>query len=154
MKFADFFIGQIIEAGPYDVGEQEIVSFATVFDPQWFHVDSVAAERHRFGGLIASGWHTCSIAMRLIADAALHGSESYASPGVRYVKWLQPVRPDDALRLRAEVIQKRISRQRAALGILVWRWQLFNQSGAEVLDLETTSLFDLPHPIPEERDGE
>jgi acyl dehydratase len=154
MKFADFFVGQVIEAGPYDVGEQEITNFATAFDPQWFHVDAVAAARHPLGGLIASGWHTCSIAMRMITDAALRGSESYASPGVRYVKWQQPVRPRDALRLRAEVIQKRVSRQRAMLGILVWRWQLFNQSGAEVLDLETTSLFDLLRHFPGEPDGE
>jgi len=143
MKFADFRVGQLIQAGPYDISEQEIITFATSFDPQWFHADPTLAARHRFGGLIASGWHTCSIAMRLIADAALRGSESFASPGLRYVKWLLPVRPGDTLRVRAEVLQKRVSRQKPELGILTWRWQLFNQSGLEVLDLETTSLFDL-----------
>ena len=143
VKFADFHVGQAIEAGPYEVGQDEIVRFATVFDPQWFHVDPTRAKAHRLGGLIASGWHTCSIAMRLIADAALGGSESFASPGLRYVKWPAPVRPGDVLRLRAEVLETRVSRRMPALGILVWRWQLFNQSGVEVLDLETTSLFDL-----------
>jgi acyl dehydratase len=149
MKFADFHVGQLIQAGPYEVSEDEIIEFASQFDPQWFHIDSTLAVHHRFGGLIASGWHTCSIAMRLVADAALRGSESFASPGVRYVKWLLPVRPHDTLRLRAEVLQKRVARKQTELGILVWRWQLFNQLGVEVLDLETTSLFDLDANVPE-----
>jgi acyl dehydratase len=148
MKFDHFRVGQIIEAGPHHVGRDEIIDFATVFDPQWFHVDPALAERHRFGGLVASGFHTCSIAMRLIADAALAGSESLASPGVRYIKWPEPVRPGDALRLSARVLEKRISRRQPGLGILVWRWQLFNQRGGEVLQLETTSLFDLDTPAP------
>ena len=81
--------------------------------------------------------------MRLVADAALHGSESFASPGLQYVKWLNPVRPGDTLRLRAEVLEVRTSAKQPTLGILRWRWQLFNQKGAEVLDLEATSLFSL-----------
>ena len=81
--------------------------------------------------------------MRLVADAALHGSESFASPGLAYVKWPHPVRPGDRLTLRATVLDARRARSRSALGILVWRWQLFNASGTEVLDLEATSLFDL-----------
>jgi acyl dehydratase len=148
MKFEDFRVSQLIEAGPHHVGRDEIIAFASVFDPQWFHVDPALAERHRFGGLIASGFHTCSIAMRLVADAALGGSESFASPGLRYVKWPEPVRPGDALRLRAEVLAKRLSQRRPGLGVVVWRWQLFNQRGAEVLELETTSLFDLETPAP------
>jgi acyl dehydratase len=150
MRFADFQVGQLIEAGPYEVAQDDIIGFATVFDPQWFHVDPARAESHRLGGLIASGWHTCSIAMRLIADAALSGSESFASPGVRYVRWPAPVRPGDTLRLHAQVLETRVSRREPALGILVWRWRLFNQSGAEVLDLETTSLFDLRTTLPSE----
>ncbi len=78
MKFAEFNAGQVIEAGPYDVSEDEIVRFATQYDPQWFHTDAGAAAKGRFEGLIASGWHTCGIAMRLVADAALAGSESFA----------------------------------------------------------------------------
>lgn len=143
MKFADFRIGQVIEAGPYDVSEEEIVRFATAYDPQWFHTDAQAAAKGRFEGLIASGWHTCGIAMRLVADKALAGSESFASPGLAYVKWPHPVRPGDALRVRATVVETRRSRGNRALGILRWRWQLFNQRGVEVLDLEATSLFDL-----------
>ena len=143
MKFAEFHAGLVIEAGPYAVSEAELLAFATVYDPQWFHTDAAAAAKGPFGGLIASGWHTCAIAMRLAADAALAGSESFASPGVEHVKWRQPVRPGDALSLRATVIETRVSRKQPSLGILRWRWQLFNQGGTEVLDLEATSLFDL-----------
>ena len=143
MKFAEFHTGQVIEAGPYDVSEEEIVRFATAYDPQWFHTDPVAAAEGRFEGLIASGWHTCGIAMRLAADAALEGSESFASPGLAYVKWPHPVRPGDRLSLRATVLEARRSRGQSGLGILRWRWQLHNAAGIEVLDLEATSLFDL-----------
>jgi len=143
VKFADFHAGQVIEAGPYAVGEAEIVQFARAYDPQWFHTDVQAAAAGRFGGLIASGWHTCAIAMRLATDAALHDSESFASPGVEKIRWPNPVRPGDELRLRATVIETRRARSQPTLGILRWRWQLFNASGAEMLDLEATSLFDL-----------
>ena len=143
MKFAEFHAGQVIEAGPYHVSEAEVLEFARAYDPQWFHTDPQAASQGRFQGLIASGWHTCGIAMRLLADAALKGSESFASPGLEYVKWKQPVRPGDALTVRATVLETRRSKSQGKLGILRWRWQLFNASGTEVLDLEATSLFDL-----------
>ncbi|MGH6626866.1 MAG: MaoC family dehydratase [Burkholderiaceae bacterium] len=143
MKFAEFHAGQVIEAGPYAVSEAELVQFARAYDPQWFHTDPAAAGQGPFGGLIASGWHTCGIAMRLVADAALAGSESFASPGLAYVKWPHPVRPGDALSLRATVLEARRSRSQPHLGILRWRWQLFNAAGREVLDLEATSLFEL-----------
>ena len=143
MKFAEFHAGLVIAAGPYTVSEAELLAFATAYDPQWFHTDAVAAAKGPFDGLIASGWHTCAIAMRLAADAALKGSESFASPGVEHIKWRLPVRPGDALSLRATVIETRVSRKQPSLGILRWRWQLFNQGGREVLDLEATSLFKL-----------
>ncbi len=143
MKFAEFRAGQVIHAGPYTLSEDELLQFARAYDPQWFHTDAQAAAKGRFGGLIASGWHTCGIAMRLAADAALQGSESFASPGLAYVKWTHPVRPDDSLSLRATVIETRRARSQPTLGILRWRWQLFNQHAVEVLDLEATSLFDL-----------
>lgn len=143
MKFAQFHAGQIIEAGPQAVSEEEIVRFATAYDPQWFHTEPEAARQSRFGGLIASGWHTCGIAMRLVADAVLHDSESFASPGIGYIKWPHPVRPGDRLTLRATVLEARRSRGNSGLGVLRWRWQLYNADAREVLDLETTSLFDL-----------
>lgn len=143
MKFADFHAGQVITAGPVTVHEAEVVSFATAYDPQWFHTDATAARQGHFGGLIASGWHTCAMAMRLVADAALLDSESFASPGLAYVKWPHPVRPGDQLTLRATVLETRCARKQPHLGILRWRWQLFNDQGTEVLDLEASSLFHL-----------
>ncbi len=144
MKFAQFHAGQILEAGPRAITADEILAFAREWDPQWFHADPDAARASRFGGLIASGWQTCGIAMRLAVDHFLAGSESFASPGLAYVKWPHPVRPGDRLSLRATVLEARRSSARAELGILRWRWQLMNQDGTEVLDLEATSLFDLP----------
>ena len=143
MQFADFHAGQVIEAGPYVLTEAELVQFARAYDPQWFHTDAEAAAESPFGGLIASGWHTCSIAMRLVVDAVLAGSESFASPGLEHVRWPNPVRPGDALRLVADVIELRRSEKRPTLGILRWRWRLFNQREMVVLDVEVTSLFRL-----------
>jgi len=143
MKFADFYVGQIIKAGPYAVSEDEVRRFAEAYDPQWFHTDPKAAARGRFGGLIASGWHTCAIAMRLAVDAALKDSESFASPGVAYIKWLAPVRPGDRLSLMAEIVEKRRSASKPTLGVLVWRLRLINQDGVEAMEFEATSLFDL-----------
>jgi acyl dehydratase len=143
MKFSQFRPNLVLEAGPYTVEQAEIVQFALAYDPQWFHTDVEAAQLGHFSGLIASGWHTCAIAMRLVADALLHDSESFGSPGVAYIKWPNPVRPGDALRLRAAVIESRRSRSQPTLGVLRWRWQLFTSSGIEVLDLEATSFFDL-----------
>ena len=144
MKFVDFQVGQVIEAGPCVLSKDELLSFAREWDPQWFHTDPEAAAQGPHGGLIASGWQTCGIAMRLAVVAALEGSESFASPGLAYVKWTHPVRAGDALSLKATVLDTRRSASQPTLGILRWRWQLFNQDCTQVLDLEATSLFKLP----------
>ncbi len=143
MKFADFHAGQVIEAGPYPVTEAEVLQFAKAYDPQWFHTDPALAAEGPFGGLIASGWHTGAIAMRLVTDAALAGSESFASPGLAHLHWPNPLRPGDAVRLVADVLDVRRSEKKPTLGILRWRWRLFNQRELPVLDLEATSLFKL-----------
>lgn len=143
MKFAEFHVGQVIEAGPYLVTEEEVLQFAKAYDPQWFHTDPELAVEGPFGGIIASGWHTGAIAMRLVADRALAGSESFASPGLAHLKWPNPVRPGDSLRLKAEVLEVRRSEKRPNLGILRWQWLLFNQRGVPVLDVVATSLFKL-----------
>ena len=143
MKFAEFHVGQQIEAGPYQVTREEIIDFGRRYDPQWFHIDPEAAAQGPFDGLIASGWHSCSIAMRLVVDRVLQGSESFASPGLQYLKWPNPVRPGDELTLQLTVLDARRSDSRPGLGILRWRWQLYNQLALEVLDLEATSMFKL-----------
>jgi acyl dehydratase len=143
MKFVDFRPGQTIVHGPVCLSESEIVAFAQSYDPQWFHVDRERAAKSRWQGLIASGWQTCGVAMRLANEAALEGSESFGSPGLEYLKWLEPVRPGDALTLHAHVLEVRRSSKQTDLGILRWQWSLVNQRGAAVLDTVVTSLFDL-----------
>src|SRR5271154_5346224 len=97
MKFADFFEGQVIRAGPYRIDESSIIDFATKFDPQPFHIDKVAAQAGQWHGLIASGWHTCAVAMRLMVDHILRDSDSCGSPGLEHIKWPAPVGPGGAL---------------------------------------------------------
>ena len=143
MKFDDFAAGQVLRYGPVSVAEADIVSFARQYDPQWFHVDAERAKAGRWQGLIASGWQTCGIAMRLAVEGALRDSESFGSPGLDYLKWLAPVRPGDALTLMAEVLEVRRSERQPTLGIVRWRWNLVNQDEAAVLELVATSLFDL-----------
>jgi acyl dehydratase len=82
MKFAEFYIGQQIEIGPYQVSQAEIIEFAERYDPQWFHTDPESSAQGPFEGLIASGWHSCGIAMRMAVDQVLKGSESCGAPGV------------------------------------------------------------------------
>lgn len=143
MNFDEFQPGQTLVYGPATVSEAEILAFAHAYDPQWFHADPVRAQKGRWNGLIASGWQTCGIAMRLAVTGALDGSESFGSPGLEYLKWQAPVRPGDGLTLHAEVLDARRSERQPSLGILRWRWRLVNQDGVPVLELVATSLFDL-----------
>lgn len=143
MKFADFTEGMVATTPATVLTQQSIIDFAKQHDPQWFHVDVQACDRGPYGGLIASGWQTACVAMRQAVDHYLAGSESFGSPGLAYLKWLAPVRPDDALRLRVTVLEKRLSSKNPALGVMRWRWEVLNQSDSCVLDLEATSLFDL-----------
>ena len=141
MQFSDFVVGQVLRAGPVEIDETSIIEFARQYDPQVFHVHKVAAERGRWKGLIASGWQTCGIAMRLAVDHILKDSDSCGSPGLEYLKWPAPVRPGDQLRLQIEVIETRRSAS-GKFGIVRWRWCMFNQEDNLVLDLVATSLFD------------
>ncbi|RTZ40747.1 MaoC family dehydratase [Candidimonas sp. SYP-B2681] len=143
MKFNEFKIGMVINHPPIVVDEQEMLAFAKSYDPQWFHVDAERAAEGRWGGLIGSGWLTCSLAMRMAVNAALSDSESFGSPGLERLRWMVPVRPGDALRLEATVDSVRTSSSRDDLGIMRWSWRVFNQRDEQVLDVEATSLFDL-----------
>jgi acyl dehydratase len=142
MKFADFHVGLVLKTITYKVTEEEIIQFAKAYDPQWFHTNLEAAKVGPFQGLIGSGWMTCGIAMRLVANEILKGSESSGSPGLAYLRWPAPVRPGDELFVQTTVIDQRYSNSKPHIGILKWRWQVFNQSNIEVLDLEATSFFD------------
>lgn len=146
MKFKEFEPGQVIKHGPITIEEPEMLAFARAYDPQWFHLDAQRAEEGRWGGLIASGWMTCGLAMRMATESALVGSESFGSPGLERLRWILPVRAGDQLRLEATVGSKRVSSSRADLGIMRWTWCLYNQHDQQVLEVEVTSLFELELP--------
>ncbi|MGB3274949.1 MAG: MaoC family dehydratase [Castellaniella sp.] len=143
MKFKEFEPGQVIRHGPVTVDEAEMLAFSRTYDPQWFHVDAELAREGRWNGLIASGWMTCGLAMRMAVEAVLHDSECFASPGLDRLRWMHPVRPGDRLRLEATVDSKRVSSTRDDLGIVRWTWRLFNQDEVQVFEVEVTNLFEL-----------
>jgi acyl dehydratase len=137
----DFPVGQTVELGGYEMKRDEIIAFARQFDPQPFHVDEEAAKASFFGGLIASGWHTCSIAMRLMCDAYLSESASLGSPGVENIRWLKPVRPGDTLRVTRTCVESRPSSKNPDLGIVKSRWDAYNQHDETVMTMEGISMF-------------
>lgn len=147
MKFAEIAAAGRFVLGPVSADSGEVVAFASSFDDQWFHTDARAAAAGPFGGLIASGWHTCALAMRLVSRELLAGSESFASPGLAYLRWPNPVRPGDQLMLEVTVIEARRSASRPELGIVRWQWLLRNSDNQVVLDLEATSMFALGAPL-------
>ena len=136
LYFDDFKVGDRIEAGSVAVTEEEILQFATRFDPQPFHIDSVAAAESIFGGIIASGWHTCAMMMRLAVDGYLHRSASLGSPGVDEVRWLLPVRAGDELTMRCSIVDAIPSTSRPDRGVVYSLWEAFNQSGALVATIK------------------
>ena len=142
MDFSSLTPGQVIETASYSVTEEEIREFALRYDPQWFHTDSGRAQASRWGGLIASGWHTCAIAMRLVVEAVLSTSNSIGSPGVEQVRWLSPLRPGMHVTVHIEVLECRRSKSGRS-GIVRWRWRMISNTGVQVLDLIATSLFEL-----------
>lgn len=142
LHWEDFPVGRVRELGPTPpVTEEAIVEFARRFDPQAFHTDPAAASRSSFGGLVASGWHTCGMAMRLYVDAVLRRAASLGSPGIDKLRWLKPVRPGDVLRLRVEVLEARPSESKPYLGLVRSRWQMTNQAAETVLEMEGWGMF-------------
>ncbi len=142
LHWEDFPVGRVRELGPTaPLTREQIVEFARQYDPQRFHVDEAAARESAFGGLVASGWQTCGLAMRLYVDEVLSRAASQGSPGVEKVRWLKPVRPGDALRLRVEVLEARPSASKPHLGLVRSRWQLRNQAGDAVMEMEGWGIF-------------
>jgi acyl dehydratase len=131
----DFAPGQVFEHGPRVLGEDEIVRFAREWDPQRYHTDPEAAKATPFGGLIASGWQSCGVAMRLMCDAYLLETSCVGSPGIDEIRFLKPVRPGDALHFRATVLESVASRSRPDRGTITFRWELLNQRGDTVLSM-------------------
>ncbi|MBV9566570.1 MAG: MaoC family dehydratase N-terminal domain-containing protein, partial [Hyphomicrobiales bacterium] len=127
--FEDFHVGARGECGPRTVTRDEIVAFAREFDPQPFHLDEEAAKSTFVGELIASGWHTCALMMRIMFDGMIHNSSSMGAPGMEEVKWQKPVRPGDTVTARWNVLETRSSRSRPDMGLVRLRIDLVNQRG-------------------------
>ncbi|MGH1493928.1 MAG: MaoC family dehydratase [Acidimicrobiales bacterium] len=134
--FDDFNVGEVFETESHEMTEQRILSFAQEFDPQTFHTDPVAAAESVFGGLIASGWHTGSVLMKLLTTTL--GESSLGSPGCDKLRWVAPVRPGDVLSLKITVLDKRPSTSKPDRGLLVYGHELSNQNGEVVMTLEST----------------
>ncbi|MAU98403.1 MAG: enoyl-CoA hydratase [Fulvimarina sp.] len=139
--FEDFTEGLEIPLEPYTADRDEMIAFAREFDPQPFHLDDAAGGANELvGSLTASGWHTCSMLMKMMAEGFLLDSTSQGSPGVDFVKWRAPVRPGDRLTGTARVLSRRLSAKRPTLGIAKIGVSLENQEGVTVLESEYTLL--------------
>jgi acyl dehydratase len=139
--FEDFQVGDVTEVGPVTVSEDEIVAFATQFDPQPFHIDPEAAKASPFGGLIASGWHTTALFMGMFVRAILLDSASLGSPGVEELRWTAPVRPGDALTGRVTVTDVQPSKTNAGRGTVFTTNEVFNQNDELVMTLKARGFF-------------
>jgi len=141
LYFEDIPLGDVRESPSRAVTHDEIVAFARQFDPQPFHTDDEAARRTFYGGLLASGWHTTAILMRLLWETFLKDAASLGSPGVDEVRWIKPVRPGDTLRARFTVTEARPSQSRPDRGIVRSFSEVFNQHGEIVMTLRGLGLF-------------
>ena len=141
LYWEDFTPGRVMEYGPRHVTREEILDFAAEFDPQPFHIDEAAARETMLGGLCASGWHSCCILMRMMADGFVLNSSSMGAPGVDEVLWLAPIRPGDDLTLRATTLSTRASNSRPEAGFVNAQIELFNAAGERVISLKAPLMF-------------
>jgi acyl dehydratase len=139
--FDDFVVGQTLAVGSRSITEEEIIVFAKQFDPQPFHVDRDAARHSIFGSIIASGWHTCSIVMRLMVDGFLADSTSLGSPGVDEVRWLKPVRGGDTLSVTTTILDVKPSTSKTDRGVVWTEWRATNQHGELVATIKGMGMF-------------
>ncbi|PQO98256.1 dehydratase [Massilia phosphatilytica] len=139
--FEDFEPGQDIDLGTRAVTEEEIVAFARAFDPQPFHVDRDAAAASIYGGVIASGWHTCSMMMRMVVDGLMNRAAGMGSPGLEGVRWLAPVRAGDTLNVHYRTTQVKASTSKPDRGVVWSQWVAINQHGETVCTVEGMGMF-------------
>ena len=135
LTFEDFKPGHFGTFGPRRVTREEILAFAAEFDPQPMHLDEEAAKRSMLKGLSGSGWHLCSLVMRMMFDGFIGRTASLGSPGVNELRWLVPLRPDDELTLDVEVAQARLSKSRPETGIVTFKSEARNASGQALCEM-------------------
>jgi acyl dehydratase len=133
--FEDYPPGAVFTSREIEVSEREILDFARRFDPQPMHTDPAAARESRFGGLVASGWHTAALTMSLIVESFLSIRTSLASPGIDELRWVRPVRPGDRLHVRVSVLEARRSRSNPMQGVVRTFVEVLNQNGEAVMTM-------------------
>ena len=138
--FEDFAPDQVIDLGSRTMTREEIIDFAARWDPQPMHLDDAGGDASLLHGLAASGWHTGCILMRLFADNLLAGSASLGSPGIESLRWMKPVHPGDTLTVRLHVVETRTSASRPRMGLIKGRFEVTNQTGAQVARMESTLM--------------
>lgn len=141
IPFESFDVGQIQNFGAYEVTEEEIIEFAEKYDPQFFHLDHEAAKQSLFGGLCASGWHTCSMTMAMMVANMDKNGRSLGSPGIDNLRWLRPVYPGDVLSVQMEVMDTRPSKSRPNIGIVVSKVSVSNHKEEVVMEFTSNGIF-------------
>lgn len=136
----DYTPGEVLDVGAITVSEEEIIEFARRYDPQPFHIDPEAARQSMFGGLVASGWHTCSLVMRVLVDHYISRVAGLGASGIEDLRWLQPVRPGDRLAVRVTVLKTRRSRSKPDRGLIRARTEARNQNDALVMTMVSTGM--------------
>lgn len=141
LTFEDFRLGRLGSFGPRHVSRDEILAFAAEFDPQPMHLDEEAAKKTMLKGLSGSGWHLCSLMMRMLVDGFIGRSASLGSPGVDEVRWMAPLRPDDDLTLDVDVVELRASRSRPGIGIVKLKSTARNAKGQALCEMVSSGFF-------------
>jgi len=141
IPFEFFKIGQVQEFGAYEVSRDEIIEFAQKYDPQFFHLDPEAAKSSLFGGLCASGWHTCAMTMAMMVESMDKTGRSLGSPGIDNLRWRHPVYPGDVLSVRLEVTDLHPSKSRPEIGLVMSEVSVRNQKGTVVLEFLSKGIF-------------
>jgi len=141
IPFEGFKVGQVQEFGAYEVTKQEIIEFARKYDPQFFHLDPEAAKESLFGGLCASGWHTCAMTMAMMVENMDKHGRSLGSPGIDDLRWRHPVYPGDVLSVRLEVTELRPSKSRPEIGLVLSKITVRNQKGIVVMEFLSKGIF-------------
>jgi len=141
IPFEYFKIGQVQEFGAYEVNRDEIIEFAQKYDPQFFHLDPEAAKESLFGGLCASGWHTCAMTMAMMVENMDKTGRSLGSPGIDNLRWRHPVYPGDVLSVRLEVTELRPSNSRPEIGLVMSEVSVRNQKGTVVMEFLSKGIF-------------
>jgi acyl dehydratase len=139
--FQDYVEGEVFTFGEHLVTKSEVIAFASRYDPQPFHVDAAAAAQSHFGGLVASGWMTGGVLMRMLCDHFIPAASAMGSPGGDQLRWLRPVRPGDRLHARVTVLETRLSRSKPDRGTVLLRQEAINQNDEVVMSLQGIAMF-------------